>query len=784
MGMKPTTKKAFKDVTRRKVRTVLTVLGIAIGVMGLSAVMLASGQLQSSLKFSTDASAQPDIQLFTTPASSSLIALLQQQSNVQQAQAETIVPTRWVIPGGHEALTIFGLPDFQHVAFNRFELAAGRLPTGPGEILMESSDRQISTFHVGDQIELTSPGGSQRLTVVGLTRTRGLPAPGLSGNATAYMRLVDVQRLFQVPGVNTFLIRLAHYEPRQAQATAGQLAQVLRAHGVTVLSVSVGHADGEGQLLLDGLFAVMQVLSAIALLLSVFLLLGTITTLLSEQIPVIGTLKAMGARRYQIMRSYLLTVLIYGLLGSVIGLVLGLVLGTALVNYLADLMTLDVGPLALSPTLFVISLAVGLAVPLLAALLPVSIGTRITVQQALSGYGLASEHQGIGWSRLARAVAGFLPQTMQLGIRTLFRKRLRTILTMLTLVFAGSAFLCVQVTTSSFSAVLDQIFSNYHADIFVSFNTPQPSDRMISTVAAVEGVAVVEPADEITVQTDWGESTLTGLLPDAQLYGKRMLAGRWFTAADQNVVVISNVAAAKSGLQVGSSIEIRNNLNSVRWQVIGIVEDYINPAEMGTLLAPLSQVNRFAGLPATDATDLMIRSTSPNQADVDALAARLDARLGQLNIQATIQTAHQEIERNQSQFLILYVLLYCVVVIIALVGALSLLNILTMSVLERRREIGILRAMGATGRKVAQVFWMEGVTLAILAWGAALIVGLPAAYGFIQLLGKLLLPVPFTLNPLSLGAMLLFIVAVASLASLSPSWGAARVKVAQVLRYE
>lgn len=780
--MRAITKKAVKDVTRRKLRTVLTVLGIAIGVMGLSAVMLASGQLRSSIEFSTDASALPDIQFFTTPAAASVAAVLQQQPNVRLAQAQTQVPTRWAVPTGHEPLIIIGLADFQPGQFTTFQLTAGHLPNGPDEILMESSDRSVVSFQVGDRIEVTGPGGTRQLTVVGLTRTRGLPSPSLTGSAAAYMRQADLQALFQIPGVNTFLIRLDHYDQRQA--TARQLAQVLREHGVMVLSATVGHDTGDSQQFLNGFFGVMQALSLIALLLSIFLLLSTITTLLSEQVPVIGTMKAIGARRGQVMRSYLTGVLIYGVAGTVIGLGLGILLGEALVNYLAQLITLDIGPLEFSPSLFILSLVVGIGVPLLAALLPIYLGTRISVHQALTGYGLESAQQGQRWSQMVGRVVGFLPQTVQLGMRTLFRKRVRTSLTLLALAIAGSAFLCVQITSSSFSAVLDQIFSSYHADVFVSLTEPQQFSTLKPQFTAIDGVVSVEPLAQVSVQTSWGSSILTGLLPDTRLYHKQLLAGRWFTADDQNVVVISNVGAEKSGLNVGDSIEIHTDLYSAHWKIIGIVQDYNNLAGMGALLTSLRQVNAFVGLPAEDAAALMIDAASKNQADIDALAKRLDTRLSQLGIPANVQTAQQEIQRNQSQFLILYVLLYCVVAIIALVGAMGLFNALAMSVLERRREIGILRSMGATGRKVAQVFWTEGISLGIVAWVIALMVGIPAAYGFIQLLGKLLLPVPFTLNPVSLILMLLFIVVVASLASLGPVWGAARIKIAQTLRYE
>jgi ABC-type antimicrobial peptide transport system permease subunit len=92
--------------------------------------------------------------------------------------------------------------------------------------------------------------------------------------------------------------------------------------------------------------------------------------------------------------------------------------------------------------------------------------------------------------------------------------------------------------------------------------------------------------------------------------------------------------------------------------------------------------------------------------------------------------------------------------------------------------------MGATGRKVAQVFWTEGISQAMFSWLAALALGIPAAYGFVILLSNILVPVPFAFNPLNLAWMLAFILLVASVASVGPVWGATRVKIAQTLRYE
>ncbi len=783
--MKAINKKAIKDITRRKLRTTLTVLGIAIGVLGLSAINIASGQFNSSLHYSIDASAQPDVSFFTTPTNPApVVQALQAQPNVKFAEAQNVVSARWKISSGSYPLNITGLADFNNVQFNTFELVSGHLP-GPNEIVLESSDQAIANLQVGSQMVVEVRGEPQQLTVSGFVRTRGLPSAIILGEASGYMSQIDVQAIFQTNGVNNFLIRLDNYNQRNE--TARQLAQVLQARHVVVLGTSIGHTDHNDGTIVNGLLGIMQALSIIALLLSVFLLLSTITTLVTEQIQIIGTMKAIGAIRRQVMRNYLTSVAIYGVIGASLGLVLGILAGYLLASFFGNLLSLDIGPLTVSPSLVLLSIAIGIGVPLLAAALPVYLGTRITVHQALSGYGLGGgvRQRGRDWAKVIGRICAWIPQTMQLGARSLFRKRTRAMLTLMALLISGAAFLCVQTTTASFNTLLNQLLSTYHTDMFVDLTNPQPYSQLQQELARVPGIAETEPLFQDDVQTQWGNGLLTGVEPDAHLYQKQMVSGRWFTESDQNVVVISPNAASKSGLKVGDTLSVHTALYSARWKIIGLAQDYNSPpGGLGVLLAPLQQVTAFEHLPPGFTQQVMVLSASRNQTDIDVLAAHIDDTLSKDGIPTNVETARQAAERIQGQFQIIYALFYSVTVIIALVGAIGLFNALAMSVLERRREIGILRSMGATGRKVAQVFWIEGLSLGVIAWFIALVIGIPGAYGFVWLLGNLFLPVPFTFNPTSLFVMLGFMLLLATLASVGPVWGATRIKIAQTLRYE
>jgi putative ABC transport system permease protein len=782
--MNALTKKAVRDVTRRKLRTTLTVLGIAVGVMGLTAISLASGQFTSGLNAVNDTTGQPDIQFFTAPTTASVADTISRQPNVKTAKAETLASARWAIPSGHEPLNVVGLSDFRNLPFQQFSLTTGAFP-GPDEILMESSAQSVTPFKVGDTINLQAGASNRGLKVSGLAHTPGSASATFTGRASGYMRESDLQSLFDIDGSNVVLVRLDDYGMRTA--TAKQLAQVLGDQNVVVLQTVVGRdVSGGSSSTVTAIFTIMQLLSVVALLLTVFLLLSTVTTLVTEQVPVIGTMKAIGARGGQVLRNYLTGVALYGVVGTLIGFVLGIGLGDLLYRYFAVNLGMDTSVLQIGPSLVITAVLVGVGVPLVAATVPVFLGTRITVRQALAGYGLSTgdQRRGRGWSRLIRTWFGFLPQAAQLGLRSLFRRRARALLTVSALAISGAAFLAVQTTTSSWNAVLSDVFASYRADVFAAMNNPQPYSSVRPLLANVPGVAHTEPLSQTPVTTRWGTAVLTGVVPDPVLYHKNVVAGRWLTGSDRDTALISQDAAQRSGLKVGDTIDFHTDLYSAHWQIVGIAKDLDNPTGVGVLLTTQAQANAFYHLPADYAQSVMISSTSSKPADIDALAKRVDDTLGGTAAQANVQTANQQIQRNQGVFLILYALFYSVVAIIALVGGIGLLNSLAMGVLERRREIGILRSMGATGRKVAQVFWTEGVGLGIVSWVIAVVIGIPVAYGFAQVLGAVLLKSPFVFNPLSVLAMLVFIVAVASLATIGPVWSASRVRIAETLRYE
>jgi len=782
MILTPLTRKAIRDITHRRLRTLLVVLGIVVGVAGLTAINLTSHALTAAFAFSANERATSDVSIFLASVDPSVARQIQAVPNVKVVQVQSFYGTRWKVsvPPGHVNMGITAYQNLQDVKLFPFQLTNGRLP-GVGEIVMESSDRGLQPFKVGDMISVTTRSGLTPLTVVGLSRTLGDLSATFSSFARGYMSQDGLAVATGITKPNDVEIQVV--DKSRAPETARTVVALLRQQGDVVLGSNLpGNAFDPGPV--NGLYIIMDVLSVIALILAGFLIINTVTTLVGEQIAIIGTMKAIGATRGAVMRGFLLTVAVYAVVGTAAGIGLGLVGGYQFTLFMANLITLDIGPFQVDPSVILLSAVVGLLIPFGAALVPLWAGTRITVREALSAYGVAGSPVradrmpvGAGWT--------WVPQTAWLGLRGVFRRRGRAVLTLLALTLSAAAFLAVQTTTYSVNDYLGKLFSQYGSDLFVSTGQPQPLDQVRSQLLSVPNVAVVERFSNREVNSRLGHIVLTGVEQTPTLYRRDILRGRWFTPGEKNVVLINEQLQEKTGLRIGEAIEVSTGVKSQDFRVVGVLHDLNGGlGNIGVAMTSFDNWLAFFDLPADRAGGFMVGAVDHAQAAVDTTANRIDDALVAQGLSPFVTTAQQNISRNQAQFQILYVLLYAVAAIVALIGILGLFNTLTTSVLERRREIGIMRSLGATGRRVASVFWVEALALSALAWVAASVIGIPAAYGFVSLIAAVLINVGFAFSPTALVAMLAFTFVIATLASVIPALAAARLRVAGILRYE
>ena len=558
--------KSFADVTRRKGRTLMVVLGIFIGVLGLTGVNFIQDTLFSAFAYSTGSAAnQPDVVLGVNTLDPALVPQLAAVSNVQAVQMQSVFATQWLISAapGHVPIAIVSYPDLHHAPITPFQLTSGRYP-GAGEIVLEYGDQDLQAISIGGTVAVyTSQNTTATLRVVGFARTEGLQSPAGSGVARGYMSEAAIQQAFgalvaaphsREPQLQDEIAIKVH-NTSQANTTADALTQTLRANHVSVLSVTVSGPFDQGVITaVNGVFTLLRMLAILAVVLSGLLILNTIITLLAEQTPIMGMLKAVGGTRRAILGGYLVSVLIYSALGTLPAIALGLLLGYPLASSLASTIPLDVGPFAIQPWIIILSLAVGFGVPVLAALLPLWIGTRITVREALSAYGISAGRSGSFLARIAQRL-NWVSQTTWLGLRGVFRKRWRAALTLLTLTLAGATFLVVQTASAATNQNITDAYAGYSYDVSAELYTQNsPLVAQISALPNVQRVELFREWD--AAESRWGEVHVLGFQPDTHLYHPQIISGRWLSASDTNAALINEEAAAATGLKVGDILTL------------------------------------------------------------------------------------------------------------------------------------------------------------------------------------------------------------------------------------
>jgi putative ABC transport system permease protein len=362
-------------------------------------------------------------------------------------------------------------------------------------------------------------------------------------------------------------------------------------------------------------------------------------------------------------------------------------------------------------------------------------------------------------------------------------------LTVLALTLSCAVFLSVQITTSSIGSTLDQQTNAFNCDLTAEWGSikyrPGIYENMFHQVQALANVDRVEPRTSGTVTTRGGDLALMGLEAQTQFYQYHLVAGRWLTAAESNTIVLSDLAAQRLHLQVGDTLTLTQDTTQVTWRVVGIVHDLQVSGGIGEAFTTLENMNvHLLRLPADSMMMLMVRAHNHSEDAVNQLAGRVNSALSVLGVQTQVTTLQQMAAQAQSADLIIYVLFYTIAIIVALVGLLGLFSTISTSVLERRLEIGILRTLGAKGRRVASVFWFESTALSLLAWGLGTLLGIPGAYGIIRLLSTLVVPLDFLVPPVLVLTTLGFVMVVTLLASVGPTLRASRLQLREVLRYE
>jgi len=467
---------------------------------------------------------------------------------------------------------------------------------------------------------------------------------------------------------------------------------------------------------------------------------------------------------------------------------LGAVAAHLLASIILGLLNIIDNPFRVMPAAVGIQVAVGLAVPLLAALVPVLGGARTSPHKAISSYGLGA---GFGTNWLDRLIGRIrrLPRPLALSLRNTFRRKARIILTLVTLMLGGAMFIVVISVGASLNNTVEVLINDFGFDVLVVFDRAHRVPRLIEAAYAVDGVASAEVWDVrlATLELDRGEEIqgqLWGIPDNSEVFHPRIVSGRPLLPDDGRAILLNNKIATDEGIQVGDTVTLTIDGQEVTWTVVGLI---INVNNLGRdNFVPFDTLAREIGNTNRGAFIMMMsekHDAETHRQIIHDLRAACDTRRLK---PVFFQSGGELRQQTKAQFDIIVYLMLAMAILAAIVGSVGLMSTMSINVVERKREIGVMRAIGAASASILGIFVVEGVIIGVLSWLFAVPLSYPVARVFSGVIGKNLFQMPLDFD-YSIGgvvAWLVIVVVLSALASLWPALSATQVSVREVLAYE
>jgi putative ABC transport system permease protein len=369
-------------------------------------------------------------------------------------------------------------------------------------------------------------------------------------------------------------------------------------------------------------------------------------------------------------------------------------------------------------------------------------------------------------------------------------------MTQMVLIAAGSSFLIVMSLNSSLSLTLDRFFQRQDYETQIVFRNNQKVDRVTNFAQSVEGVERVElrlvQAANMFVEgqlvKEAGIGTnIQGVPENSDFVKPLIVAGRWFATGDGSAIVISREAANKNNIHVGDTVTLDlGEMGEDEWIVVGLYDPvFVHEYILESIYAPLEALYRTTKK-HNQGTELLIRTTSTDPEFTSSVTKKLkDSYEGNNMKVADSRTKAEQRATNEWQFSIVTSMLLALSIIVGVVGGIALMGALSIGVIERTKEIGVLRAVGARSPKIIEMFVMEGIFQGVLSWLVSIPISFLASPLIASALGIAMFgaTLDFQYNWPAVVVWLGIIVVISTLASLLPARGAIRISVRDSLAY-
>jgi putative ABC transport system permease protein len=568
--------------------------------------------------------------------------------------------------------------------------------------------------------------------------------------------------------------------------TAARIKTMIERDGGHVVNIDVpvpGRHAHAAQM--DSLMFTQGAFALLTLLVCSFLIVNLITSMLTGQAREIAVMKSLGASASQIAAMYLGFAFLLGSIASMLALPAAIAIGRPYAALKADMLNFSTSGFAIPWWAIGLQIVLGCLMPVAAAAIPIARACAKPVSAALRDSGIATERDG-GFLRRRLSVP-YISRPLLLAIGNAFRRRQRMLFTLLAIAAGGAVYLGADNLRRGVRESVEAIFAGERYDIVLRLNDAHPTEESKAVALRVGGVSRTEAivnSNATVVQGDGLQGNafaVIGIPPDSAMFAETMERGRWLDVAARNTLVISEALSKNEPtLSVGSEVKLTIDDEVTSWRIAGIANG-IQPlayAPLATLTAIHHNDRASALVVATTARDAA--------AQLDVIARLRDAleRAGMPVAGSRLMIENRR--AVEDHFLMVVQFLAVMGWVMIAVGGMGLGSTMGLAVLERTREIGVMRALGARHTAIVAMILTEGLVVSTLGWLLSIPLSIPISAFLADMFGRIIFTVPTHYLPSaqSLFVWLLVVVSVAAISCAWPARRATRVATVAALSYE
>ncbi|MGB7096172.1 MAG: FtsX-like permease family protein [Anaerolineales bacterium] len=803
--MRPRWQKVLSDLRGNLGRTVLVIASIAVGLFAFGVIATLYFVIREDMRDGYVAVQPANIRLRTSLIDDEMIASISELPGVANTQGARLLNLRMQTAADQwTTIELHSQPDFATSPINQLTLTEGSLDISKGQILIERYKLDDTGAELGDLVVIEKPDGQLRtLEVAGVVSDQ---TNGAFSGAGGFF-LSPVQGYVSPDTLDWLGLPLPDWydtlyltvsgdgtDEDHIQSIADQVSQELEDRDVTVNSVATRRSDDHpNSPYVNAISGVLLLLGIFIVFLSAFLITNTLQALLQQQVEQIGIMKTVGARRTQITAIYMMLILTFGILAFLLAAPLTSWVSFQLMGFLVLQLNFDLLGFRIVPVVLILQALIAVLVPQVAAFIPIWRGSRLSVQEALSGVRQGSTKVRKSGSRgLVRFK--LLSRPLLISLRNTFRSKGRMVLTLITLSLGGALFISTFNVQLSMANYIDQISQYFIGDLNVTMAFPY-------RVKKIE--TLLSPLDEITHVEGWMTARSELIRPDgstadsvqllappggSQLVNPKLLSGRWLQPGDQNAIVLNELFLSKfPELQTGDTLRLQVNGDETEWIVVGFYQ-FAGRSAGYMAYTNAEYLSALVGMPGQAVLFRMV-AADPNLtiSEQEALGIKVQNLLEARGIQIAEVEAGLSVSQTAADgFSILTAFLLFMAVLAAVVGSIGLAGTMSINVMERTREIGIMRAIGSSNGILMMMVIIEGYLIGIISWALGSLLAFPITNLMSNAISVALFEASTSITYTATGFLIWFVVvSLLSIgASVLPARKAANLTIREVLAYE